>query len=172
MSKIPKLRPVFSADEIQPQKRVAELVRVPADRSINAIVLCECLYEMPTHFDGQRTVLCSGEGHCEHCAHRAMRMYYLIASLDITTNTIVWVQLSQLAGESLLRQARQLERPLYGLKVTIGRVRKKKEAPITVDIDLYATVSDRLPKPMEPSETLERVFNSPKLARQKRNSVI
>jgi len=172
MSKIPRLRTVSQPCDIQPVKRVPELIRVPADRTISAILLCTELTELPTHYNGTHTVICDGDGRCTLCAHRALRVYYLAGILDKHSNEVFWVQLSELAGRSLLEQARELQRPLFGLCVKISRVRKKKEAPITVEVDPYARVPDLNRKPIEPSETLERVFNSPKLNGKNRNKPV
>jgi len=163
MAVIPRLAQVSAEADITPQKRVPELIRVPADRAIKAIILSESLFRLPTHYDGAHTVICAGELGCDLCAHRALRVYYLVAVLDTHSGVISWCQLSELAAKSMLRQCREAERGLYGTIFTIGRERPKKQAPITVALDRYATVNSRVPKAMEPSETLERVFNSPKL---------
>jgi len=169
MAKIPKLKAVSSFDEIRPQKRVPELIRVPADKPITGVVLCEAPFHMPTHFDGKRTVICSGESSCEHCGKRAIRDYYLIAIHDRNSGVTSWVQLSDHAAAMLLRQLRELERELFGVVVKVGRERKHMQAPITVAIDQWANVSGKLPKPIDPQETLERVFNSTKLSGDKPN---
>lgn len=163
MARIPRLKAVSSADEIRPVKRVPELVRVPADKPLVGVILCNAPFHMPTHFDGTHTVLCAGDGECEQCAHRALRNYYLVALLDRNSSTVSWVQLSDHACTALLRQIREMERSFFGTVVKIGRERKHMQAPITVAVDQWATVTGRLPKPIDPQETLERVFNSPKV---------
>jgi hypothetical protein len=160
MSKLPKLRQVSSADQIKPQRKVPELIRVPADKPIVGVLLVTAPYEMPTHWTGSRTVICPGPAQCEHCPHKGIKMYYLVAILDKNSNVTSWVELTEMAGLSLMQQLTELQKACYGSVVRIGRERKTMKSPITVAIDQWARVADRLPKPMEPTETLERVFNA------------
>jgi len=163
MAKIPKLRVISDPDEIRPQKRVPELLRVPADKPVTGVLLVNAPFELPTHFDGSHTVICPGEDTCEIHALRQLRMYYLVAIIDRNSNGVSWYQLSDRAGLALMQQLREMEKPCYGTTVKIGRERKTMSAPIVVAVDPWAVTRGRIPKPMEPSETLERVFNSPKL---------
>jgi len=160
MAKIPRLRPVTDPAEIQPQKRVAELIRVPADKPLCGVLVSAAPFHMPTHWTGSRTVICAGQGACEHCPHRGIKDYYLIALLDKLSGVVSWVELTEYAATSLLSQIREAQRPFHGTVVKIQRERKTMKAPIKVAVDLYANVHGRLPKPVEPTETLERVFNS------------
>jgi len=99
---------------------------------------------------------------CEHCPHRGIKDYYLVALLDRNSGNVSWVELTEGAALDLLNQLRELEHEFYGAVVRIARERKTMKAPITVSIDINSKVHGRLRAPMEPSETLERVFNSPK----------
>jgi len=172
MAKIPRLRPVLSTDDITPQKRVPELIRVPAAKALTGILVCDSPFYMPTHFDGKFTVLCPGIDTCQLHTVRALRDYYLIALCDKNSGVVSWVQLSDHAAASLMRQIRDLERGFYGTCIKVGRERPHMQAPITVSVDQWANVSGRLRDPMTPEETLERVFNSPKVNGQNRNKAV
>lgn len=162
MAKIPSLKLVADPAQIKPQKKLPELIRVPCDKPLKGILCCNGPFHMPTHWTGSRTVICTGEGQCEHCPHRGIKDYYLVALLDKNTGNVSWVELTEGAALDLLNQLRELEHTFYGAIVHIGRERKTMKAPITVSVDINSRVSGRLRAPMEPSETLERVFNSPK----------
>lgn len=162
MAFIPLLRPVSDPADIQPQKRVPELIRVPADKPLCGVLVCTAPFHMPTHWTGERTVICGGPNACEHCPHRGIKDYYLVALLDKLSGVVSWIELTEYAASSLLHQLQQAQRPFHGSVVKIQRERKTMKAPITVAVDLYANVHGRLPQPLEPSETLERVFNSPR----------
>jgi hypothetical protein len=160
MAKIPKLRTITDPSEIQPRKKVPELIRVPGDKPLRGILCCNGPVHLPTHWTGSRTVICEGQGACEHCPHKGIKDYYLVALMDKITGVVSWVELTENAAQSLLCQLREFERSFYGALVQIGRERKTMSAPIVVAVDLNSQVSGRLPKPMDPTETLERVFNS------------
>jgi len=160
MAKIPRLKAVADPTQIRPQKKVPELIRVPADKPLRGILCCTAPFHMPTHWTGSRTVICTGPEDCEHCPHRGIKDYYLVALMDKITGIISWVELTEHAASSLLLQLRQLEVIFHGAIVQIGRERKTMSAPITVSVDCNSRVSSRLPKPLDPQETLERVFNS------------
>jgi hypothetical protein len=162
MAKIPRLKMVADPAQIQPQKKLPELIRVPAEKPLKGILVCAAPFHMPTHWTGSRTILCGGEGQCEHCPHIGTKHYYLIALLDRNSGTITWVELTEHAALDLLNQLRELEREFYGSLICITRERKTMKAPIHVSVDINSKVHGRLPKPMDPEETLERVFNSPK----------
>lgn len=166
MAKIPKLKPVSVHSEIKVQKRVPDLLRVPWEKPITGIALCNSLFDFPTHYDGEFTRICAGEGECELCGVRPMRQYYLLAVLDRNSGKLAWFQLTDRAAESLHRQLRDSEKALYGSIVKIGREKKSPKSAVYVELDLYSTPHGRIPKPVDPQETIERVFNSPKLARK------
>jgi len=167
MARIPTLRPVSHTDEIVVQKKVPELLRVPCERPVIGIALCNTLFALPTHYNGERTSICTGPEECKECGHRALRVYYLLALYDRNTAITAWFQLPDRAAHSLLEQLRQAEKALYGSILQLSRERKTMKAPVRVALDVYSAVSGRLPKPMDPTETLERVFSEKKTTRKK-----
>ena len=166
MPKLPRLNCVTDRKVIVVEKRVPELRRVPADKPVQGILVCTGPYHMPTHWVGNRTQICAGEGQCEHCPHVGIKHYFLVALLDKHNGEIAWYALTDQAADSLLYQMEQLQRPFFGSLVRLGRERKTMKAPQTVTVDSYSSVQGRLPKPQEPTETLERVFNSPRSGRK------
>jgi hypothetical protein len=172
MGKIPRLRAVSPRDEIRVEKKVPELLRVPWDKPLTGICLCTTLFEFPTHFDGEHTVICPGELTCELHTVRPLRVYYLLALLDRNTGVRAWYQLPDRAANALLQELREKEMLLLGSTITIGRERKSQKAPVRVSIDPYAKTPDLRGKPLDPQETIERVFSSPKLARKANLKVV
>jgi hypothetical protein len=166
MRKIPRLAPVTSLDDVPAEKKVPDMVRVPAAKPIVGVVICETIFSLPTHWDGSFTVICSGPGQCDLCPNVGLKPYFLLGVWDRNESIAKWVQLTSYAARSLLNQIQELQVPLYGLTVRIARERPTMKAPITCVIDRYATVQGRLPKPIDPQETIERVFGSPKTSRK------
>jgi len=164
MAKIPRLKAVSIHTEIKVQKRVPDLLRVPWEKPVIGIALCNSLFDFPTHYDGQFTRICPGEGECDLCGKRDLRQYYLIAVLDRNSGKLAWYQLTDRAAESLHRQLRDSEKALYGSIVKLGREKKTAKSAVVVELDLYSAPHGRIPKAVEPHETIERVFSSPKLA--------
>jgi hypothetical protein len=172
MSKIPRLKPVVSVNDIAVTRKVPEMVRVPAIDPIVGPVICEAIFSLPTHWAGGRTVICTGKEECEHCAHIGTKHYFLLAVWDRNESAAKWVQLTEHAAASLLNQIAELQIPLYGCVVRISRERKTLKAPITVVIDRYASVPGRLPKAIDPQETIERVFGSRDSSRSQKRKVV
>ncbi len=164
MPYIPLLRAVEDEDEIVLPKRVPEMIRVPA-AGLTGVCLSKSLFRMPTHWDGQRTVLCPAPKPCGLCETSAPKEYFLLGFWDNNENAAVWVQLTPPASRALLRDLKGLNRPLHGTVVKIGRARKKGNAPVVVQIDQWATAASKLPTMTDPQETLQRVFGSLDLTR-------
>lgn len=160
MERIPKLNRVTSPGEVPTQRKVAELIRVPAIDPIIGYVCSDSIFSLPTHYVHPRTRICKGEDDCEFCGHYALKWYGLIAVWHRNDNAAKWVQLTSQAAHTLLNEVVRRQVPLHGLCVRIGRERKVKNAPIVIAIDDTMRVSARLPKPMDPQETIERVFGS------------
>ena len=166
MARIPRLKAVSVHDEIRVEKRVPELLRVPWEKPVSGIALCNTLFEFPTHFDGQRTCICPGKETCDLCGLRPLRVYFLIALHDRNSGRVVWYQLTDRAADQLHRQLRESQKALFGSLVKIGREKKTPKSAVWVELDIYASPHGKLPKPLDPTETIERVFTSPKLARK------
>lgn len=172
MASIPRLKPVVSIDDIAVTRKVPELVRVPAIDPIVGPVICESIFSLPTHWVGGRTTICPGKAECENCAHISTKQYFLLAVWDRNESAAKWVQLTEHAAASLLNQIAELQIPLYGCVVRIGRERKTLKAPVTIVIDRYASVTGRLPKAIDPHETIERVFGSNDSTRSRQRKAV
>jgi len=158
MEKIPRLNRVSGKSDIPQERKVAEMIRVPAMDPIVGIVVCDAIFSLPTHFANGRTRICTEKPDCEYCGTVPMKWYGLIAVWGRNDHQAKWVQLTSSAAGMLLSALEERQLPLHGLSVRICRERKVKNAPIVIAIDEYARVPERLPKPMDPQETIERVF--------------
>jgi len=162
MAKIPRLKMVSGSADIPKPRKVPELIRVPYKQALVGPICCDGIFSMPTHYVGDRTVLCEGE-ECHWCEQEVNSKWYgLIAIWDRNATVPVWAQLTPDAAESLRLQIATLQIPLYGTVVRLGRERPVYNAPITVTVDEHSKMNGRLAKPMVPDETLEKVFGSPK----------
>ena len=164
MARIPRLRPVLSAQDVPVQHKVPELIRVPAKPALVGHVLSDVIFRLPTHHVGGRTVICSEDDECNFCDAAELRFYGLIALWNRNSSHGVWVQLPAQAATSLLTELADSQLTLHGCVVRVGRERPVINAPVVISIDRYAQALGRLPKPWTPEETIERVFNSPKSA--------
>jgi len=153
---------VSDATDIPRKQKVPEMIRVPWRSALNGAICSAGIFAMPTHYIGDRTVLCEGD-ECQWCeAASNSKWYGLLAIWDRNSTAPVWVQLTEDAAESLRSQITQLQVPFFGTVVRVGRVRAVYNAPITVAVDEHSRMSGRLTKPLLPDETIEKVFGSPK----------
>lgn len=151
-------RPLNLTDTPPSEKRVPELIRVPADDVLRGIVCCDQVWELATHWHQGRTRPCTAaNGHCELCGVAPDRWYGLLCLYRPREQRYVWVQLTADAVTTLLLAMREGVE-LLGAEVTIGRERKTLRAPVWIKFDPYKTKPERLPKPQTPHETLQRVF--------------
>jgi len=81
----------------------------------------------------------------------------------------VWIQLTDDAI-SELRLAMRERTDLLGRECKIGRERPTMKSPIWVQFTDEYTSPKRLPKPLTPHETLDRVFNGEGQGRKRRAS--
>lgn len=156
---------------IPSEKRVAELIRVPVGETIKGTIVSDRPWKLETHWHNRRTRPCTAaQGACELCPVAPYRLYFLIAVYLPRKQRPVWVQLtSEAFGE--FRLAMRESTDMLGREIEIGRERPTLRAPIWIRIaDAYATTKARLPKPLEPHETLARVFNGENEARKRRSS--
>jgi len=161
MAKIPRLKMVSGPTDIPLKRKVAELIRVPWRTALYGPLCSEGIFAMPTHYIGDRTVLCEGE-QCEWCeAASNSKWYGIVAIFDRLSTAPVWCQLTEDAATSLDEQIKVLQMPFYGAVVRIGRTRAVYNAPITVTVEEHSRMSGRLVRAMVPDETLEKVFGSP-----------
>jgi hypothetical protein len=133
---------------------------VPAVDPIVGIVVSDSIFALQTHYVHPRTRICLGDDECEFCGKIPLKWYGLIAILGRNDSQAKWVQLTSQAAAALLHEVSTRQLSLHGLCVRIARERKVKNAPIVVAIDEYSRVPSRLPRPMDPQETIERVFGS------------
>jgi len=164
-SKLPKLRRIVGADQVPTDKAVPKIVRVPASDPIVGTVVSDSIFEMVTHYAQGFTRLCVGEEDCELCGLSPRRFYGLLAVWPRSATGPQWVQLTPKAVLQLMQEVTERQTVLHGLNVKISRERKTKNAPIVVAIDEWARTQSRLPKPLTPEETIERVFGSKKIPR-------
>jgi hypothetical protein len=160
MDQIPRLARVTGRSDVPTDRKVPQLIRVPAIDPIVGIVVSDSIFALPTHFSEGRTRLCVGESACSMCGVAPTKWYGLIAVWSKMERRPMWVQLTSQAADRLLAEIEQRQMVLHGLSVRICRERKVKNAPIVITIDPYAHVPDGLPKPLDPQETIERVFGS------------
>jgi hypothetical protein len=165
MPYIPLLRSVGVGEKIMLPKKIPEMIRVPGT-GLSGICLSTVLFHMPIHWDGKRTVLCPDPKPCELCETAERRSYYLLGFWNIDESERCWVQLTPKPSDSLLEKLQQLNRPMLGTSVKIGRNRKKPNAPIWCTVDPYANYTGKLLPMDDPQETMCRVFGSLDLARQ------
>lgn len=160
MATVPRLNRVTSITDVPVERKVAEMIRVPAVDPICGAVVSDSIFALETHYVHPRTRICTGVRTCEFCNIIPIKWYGLIAVWDRNWTAPKWVQLTSQAAASLLQEVAARQLTLFGLCVRIGRQRKVKNAPIVISIDEYARVGSRLPKPMDPQETIERVFGT------------
>ena len=162
--------PSGTSSEARGQKRVAELIRVPAEGVVEGIITSSEIWELPTHWSMGRTRPCTARaGECTLCESLSVRWYYLIEIYLRLKQRRVWVQLTEDAKLSLQLQLKE-GRTLHGRDVRIGRERKTLRAPVWIVLESGTTSPDRLPKPRSPQETLERVFSEKAAHRQRKAS--
>ena len=163
--KIPRLRRIVGAEQVPTEKAVPKIVRVPANDPIIGTVVSDSIFELVTHYSQGFTRLCAGEEECEMCGLAPRRFYGLLAVWPRSATGPQWVQLTPKAVLHLMGEITERQIVLHGLNVKISRERKVKNAPITIAIDEWARTVSRLPKPLTPDETIERVFGSKKIPR-------
>lgn len=155
-----RLERVLAPDHVPAQRKVAELIRVPAIDTLRGIVVSDCIFALNTHFISGRTVLCKGRVACEHCEKVSLKWYGLIALIPIHGDGIKWVQLTPPAAQSLLAQVQAAQVELFKCGVAIRRRSKKVNSPVLIDLEDRTSYRCTQIKPQTPEATIERVFGS------------
>lgn len=151
-------RPLDLTAALPVEKRVPELIRVPATENLKGVIVSDQIWELETHWHNRRTRPCTAkQGFCELCETAPYRWYGLIALYRPLKQRAVWVQLTVDAIDTL-RLAMRERTDLLGREVEIGRERPTMRAPIWVRFNETSIAPKRLPKPLTPHETLHRVF--------------
>lgn len=163
-----RLIPVTSIDDVPIQRKVPEMIRVPAAPALSGIAISATLFKLPTHYDGAITRLCPGEKTCALHESRELRLYYLLGFFDKRDAKVKWIQLTADAARSLIHQLEESQQALYGSCLKIARERPRIEAPVVIALDPYAKVHGRLCPPIDPQETIDRVFGTPDRPRQRK----
>jgi hypothetical protein len=152
------VQPFSWGDAVPVERKAPRLIRVPAAKPLKGWVVCDRLWKIATHWDGERSRLCTGDDcECRTRPVRPARTYYLIALYQTFEECSVWVQLTPEAVRSL--QARYPDfASLLGREVEIGRTKKTFNAPVYVEVlNVYVTARN-FGKPLEPHDTLQRCF--------------
>jgi len=167
-----KLKPMGLHTQIREAPKTPELIRVPADEVIEGVVCCSEIWELPTHWHNNRTRICTEDTPpCELCPIAPFRLFGLVAVYRPRKQAHVWVQLTVDAIETIRLEIRNgLE--LLGSEIEIGRLRKTMKAPIYAKLKKTYTAPARLPKALEPHETIARVFFSTEKPRKNRKPAV
>lgn len=160
-----RLERVVTPQHVPAQRKVAELIRVPAVDPLRGIVVSDCIYALNTHFINGRTILCKGREACEYCEKVSLKWYGLIALIPLHGDGVKWVQLTPPAAQSLLQQVMAAQVELFKVGVIIRRRGKKVNSPVIVDLEDRTTYRATQIKPQTPEATIERVFGSRESAR-------
>ena len=166
------LRPFDLGAKPPDEKKVPELVIVPAADALEGIIACERLYELPCHWIGNNTVLCTGDPEtCEHHEYPA-KWYALLALYQRSKQRYIWVRLTSQAVYALQDCLNGSDR-IMGRTCRIQRERKSLKAPITMWVDdLGLSTVTRGITPQTPEDTIARVFKLASSSVKKRRKAV
>lgn len=166
-------RVITQPGQIEVRESVPELRRVPADRAFHGPLLSDGVFEVPLHWTGSRRQRCyASTGFCAHCDKCPRCDSFLVALWDKNERRALWVELTDHAADNLALALEEANKPYYGTVVKIGRERKTIKAPILIELDTWATVSNRLPAAMLPDDTIIRVFESANTPRKRKKKPV
>jgi len=158
-------QPVKLTDLPPVEKRVAELIRVPAAETLKGTICSDQVWSLPTHWHEGRTRPCTeAQGACELCGVAPSRWYGLLALYLPLKQKVVWIQLTaEAVGQFQLAMRERVD--MLGREIEIGRERKTLRAPVWIRFTDQHSSPKRLPKAATPHQTLNRVFFPPQRSR-------
>lgn len=160
MSEDFRLLPVTSIEDIDVPERSPRIERVPFVDWVSGTVVCSELFFLPTHYANNRGRLCLGPDRCPWHKTTKLVPYYLVALYVSKEHRVTWFQLPPAAAKALLFGVGVLERPMYGLTITLKRKWKASNAPVMVEIDHYASQPTGLPRPLTPEKSVAKCFGN------------